>query len=302
MIPNNRKALFPKPQCLTDNQPEWHRIAIEVDKEAIDDEIYRGEYRDEDGNTRFEVRELLRDLYYHKCAYCETIEFLPDVEHYRPKKGVTGVRGHPGYYWLCYEWSNLLPACTFCNSRSGKWNKFTLVDEANRVSAPILINDGQELDETACAAGHTTLMNEQPMLFHPEVEDPSPHFKFHINGSIEGTDAVGRGNESIRICDLDRENLRYRRQSILDEVVNRLKEVIFSFLEGNRTETVLEEDFEMIFKRLESKTLPQAEYSLMATYVFENFEEMVVRLMETDAQKTVVRSGFEAYVDERENE
>lgn len=49
-------------------------------------------------------------------------------------------------------------------------------------------------------------------------------------------------------------------------------------------------------------TLPQAEHSLLATYIFKNFEEMVVELMETDTQKAVVRDGFAAYLDERENE
>jgi hypothetical protein len=23
---------------------------------------------------------------------------------------------HPGYYWLAYEWTNLLPSCYDCNS------------------------------------------------------------------------------------------------------------------------------------------------------------------------------------------
>jgi uncharacterized protein (TIGR02646 family) len=295
MIPNNRKTEFPKPQSLVDNEEEWHRLAREADKDAIDDKIYRGQYMDTDRNIRYQVRELLRDIYHKKCAYCETIEHLPDVEHYRPKKGVTGVSGHPGYYWLCYEWSNLLPACTFCNSRSGKWNKFPLLDEANRIDTPVFLSDGTTLDKEKCHAGSPTLMAERPMLFHPELEDPSPLFKFSVNGSVEGVDSQGRGNESIRICDLDRENLRYRRQSLLDDVVNRLKDVLFSFLEGNRTEAVLKDDFKMIFKRLESKTLPQAEFSLMATYIFNHFEEMVVSLMDTDNQKQALRNGFQEY-------
>jgi hypothetical protein len=56
----------------------------------------------------------LNNIYNHKCAYCEAYEPEPEVEHYRPKKGVTG-EVHEGYYWLCYEWSNLMPACHDCN-------------------------------------------------------------------------------------------------------------------------------------------------------------------------------------------
>ena len=57
-----------------------------------------------------------------RLIYCEspvTSTNFGDAEHYRPKKAVTdkkrdtvqyGVVPHPGYYWLAYDWRNLLPA------------------------------------------------------------------------------------------------------------------------------------------------------------------------------------------------
>ena len=94
--------------------------------------------------------------FYGKCAYCESYitDFQHgDIEHFRPKGGITDEndnqvvlkddRGnptldatgepkpHPGYYWLAYNWQNLLPSCAICNQPSsagskkiGKHNRF----------------------------------------------------------------------------------------------------------------------------------------------------------------------------------
>ena len=58
-----------------------------------------------------------------RCAYCEgrnSAGEFGDAEHYRPKGEVTENRkpiSHPGYYWLAYEWYNLLLSCKKCNSK-----------------------------------------------------------------------------------------------------------------------------------------------------------------------------------------
>src|SRR3954454_1457494 len=64
-----------------------------------------------------EVRKALEELFHRKCAYCEisTARVDWEVEHYRPKGRVAERQGHPGYYWLAYDWDNLFPSCTFCN-------------------------------------------------------------------------------------------------------------------------------------------------------------------------------------------
>ena len=79
------------------------------------------------------VRDALVNLYGTKCAYCET-DWLGGqtvrVDHYRPKKKIKplqpGDEKHWGYYWLGYEWTNLLPTCDGCNNR--KRNHFPLID------------------------------------------------------------------------------------------------------------------------------------------------------------------------------
>lgn len=80
-----------------------------------------------------------RGAFHGKCAYCEkTItNQYGEIEHYRPKSGVLhenrspvylesegAVIPHPGYYWLAYDWHNLLPSCTICNGPAWKGNRF----------------------------------------------------------------------------------------------------------------------------------------------------------------------------------
>ncbi len=69
----------------------------------------------------------LLDWFFGKCAYCDSnvdATGWGDVEHYRPKRKVEEEPGHSGYYWLCYDPSNLLPSCQKCNQGQGKMNHF----------------------------------------------------------------------------------------------------------------------------------------------------------------------------------
>lgn len=94
-----------------------------------------------------------------KCAYCETRfghSSPGDVEHYRPKAGyrqsaAAPVQG-PGYYWLAYEWSNLLYTCEDCN-RIRKHQLFPLANDPA----------GRAHDH------HADLTQEQPLLLNPAV-------------------------------------------------------------------------------------------------------------------------------------
>ena len=68
----------------------------------------------------FEVCVELDSMFRGKCAYCEAPYRAVDarnIEHFRPKGGVTEHPPHPGYWWLAADWTNLLPCCPPCNQR-----------------------------------------------------------------------------------------------------------------------------------------------------------------------------------------
>lgn len=145
-----------------------------------------------------EVCLWLDRLYHEKCAYCESIYRAVDsrdIEHFRPKAGVTEAPGHPGYWWLAADWSNLLPSCPPCNQlrhqtifdigmtleelekarlkapagRGGKANAFPMRPPANWVTAE---------------AGD--LGQEDPLLIHPSMRDPSQHLQWVFDWKKDG--------------------------------------------------------------------------------------------------------------------
>jgi uncharacterized protein (TIGR02646 family) len=108
--------------------------------------------------------QLLQDQHY-TCAYCECPTEGPygDVEHFRPKASYRQSLGDkhytPGYYWLAYDWQNLLFACPICN-RSFKNDLFPLIDPSQRNIA------GRDISQ------------EQPLLLNPAVDDPAEHITY----------------------------------------------------------------------------------------------------------------------------
>jgi uncharacterized protein (TIGR02646 family) len=183
------------------------KAKIEGDAHKVDDH-----YRHD------EVKMALEELFYDKCAYCETRPTPGsswDVEHYRPKGRVAEREDHPGYYWLAYTWENLYPSCPLCNQHrkdkpryddpeelaaAGKRDQFPLEDEAYRAMMP-----------------DDPLNGEKPYLLDPCGElDPEHYLTYDVQGQIRARDEHdGRATETIRICHLRRRRLRDDRARII---------------------------------------------------------------------------------------
>lgn len=210
-----RKIDFREP-----NNPEWidWRIRCEEKRDALVQAVQRGEKVTL--NKRL-YKEMKVDVYTNyelsfrgKCAYCERdIHNQPgDIEHYRPEKRVTDANGRPvtrvqggqverhrGYYWLAYEWTNLLPACITCNRPGkaftegrliGKWDRFPVRNF--RAWGP-----GEESDE-------------DPLLLNPVKDDPTEHLKFDVSGVIGWRS--DKGEMTINILGLNDRGLPRRRR------------------------------------------------------------------------------------------
>jgi uncharacterized protein (TIGR02646 family) len=142
-----------------------------------------------------DVKAALIDAQHGKCCFCERKIFGDgDVEHFRPKAGVSqGPKSRmlqPGYYWLAYDWSNLLLSCSACNSRQ-KRNQFPLTNSAKRVR----VHRKTEL-----------LNREEPLFIDPAREEPSIYIGFKGSKPF-AIDDNPRGRETIRALGLDRDAL-----------------------------------------------------------------------------------------------
>ncbi len=162
-------------------------------------------------------RFFLKTAFNDKCGYCEShveVVVTGAADHYRPKKGVS-VRGgpavicrgkeHPGYYWLAYEWRNLIPACPKCNS-SGKGTQFP-IKNTHGCSPASTIDD---LDR-----------DEDPLLLNPHREGGNLFLLFDERGKVTARDGNEKGVRSIGVYQLDREPLNTARQTAQELAWNR---------------------------------------------------------------------------------
>ena len=172
-----------------------------------------------------ERREEVFYPFHRKCAYCEDyiigVNQDGDVEHFRPKGAVHDAenkvvkilddsgqeQAHRGYYWLAYDWRNLLPSCILCNQL--------------RTSNNELIGKGNRFPVRSTHAAHPTddLLAEEALLLHPVLDDPAIHLTLDPNKGILGG-LTDRGQTTIKILGLNREGLITERQRVYRSVVS----------------------------------------------------------------------------------
>ena len=279
-------------------------IATNKKKAKISDKIYRDAYDTEDGK-RSRVEDQLSISYKGKCAYCERI-CKADIEHYRPKKGVTG-ETHDGYYWLCYEWTNLIPACITCNREGAKHNLFPILGA--RVEEPSFLDD-EELDLDRFKAANQPLINEVPYLLHPEVDEPEDYFEFEIDEGFKGIRIVGiddeeRGKRTIEICKLNRQELQLDRKiNVIDDFTDAVRGVFAKLANGRINEDrllmSLEDLIEGLFEKADNE---DKTHTLLRKYIInsrENFEKIVFPFITIERERNILGEIFNFYVEENQ--
>ena len=195
---------FPEPQ--TQVWQKWRR-KCEAARELLIRAVANGEkpkFTELYKNMKEEVYVNPQGPFHGKCAYCEQPITKPhnqpgDVEHFRPKGRVMneggtpvlvpdngGTREHPGYYWLAYDWRNLLPACNGCNRRQNDPNSGTMVGKGMVF---------QVRDFRAVCPGDE--VREEPLLLHPVFDEPKDHLDMDSTGVLALRTPRGKATERI---------------------------------------------------------------------------------------------------------
>jgi uncharacterized protein (TIGR02646 family) len=137
------------------------------------------------------IKSKLKEIQKNKCAFCEVNldSQHGEVEHFRPKRmfkqNQEDSAHYPGYYWLSYNWENLLLSCITCNQ---KWKKNLF---------PIIHPDKRALNH------NFDINKEKPFFINPYKENPSHFIKF--NGPLAvGIDKGNRGKLTIKYFNLNR--------------------------------------------------------------------------------------------------
>src|SRR3990172_6324936 len=147
------------------------------------------------------VLKILKTIYNNKCGYCESrlgISSLLEIDHYRPKNSVSKNSQHPGYYWLSYEWTNLISSCKICNSKKG--TQFPIEDESKRVMT-------HQKDMAQWKPDSSSFLSEKPLLLNPEIDQPDNHLEVNVNGEICKKNESIYAETTIKVCNLNRDEL-----------------------------------------------------------------------------------------------
>lgn len=236
------------------------------------------------------VKEALIKLYHNKCAFCNQIpKGSPiQVEHFRPKNGIMN-EAHSGYYWLGYEWSNLLLACGNCNST--KNNNFPLMPGTIRIPSPIWIGPN-EFDLSKCISTSIDLRDEKFVLLNPELDHPDNHLFYELDGKINFYTGDIRGEESISKYNLNRDELYINgRKQILDDIIEKLgkrykkykeNRIDYKALYLELTDVIIEEIIEPIMKN--------DSFDHFRHWIYSHYEEYILTYLGDQKLKEFMRT------------
>jgi hypothetical protein len=214
----------PPPSSVPGLNPKWTELAAIGTHKLINEFDARGGYpfRPEFKPEIWMIaRDSLAGIFHSKCAACESRlgvdNFIP-VSHFRPKGRVVEDKSTSGYWWLAYDWYNLLILCARCLHM--KSSRFPIA--GRRALGPS--------DE---------LSDEEPLLLDPCVDDPNTHLAFDDDGTVVGK--TERGRITIEIYGLNRETLVEARRGAIKDILFRWEVVLLRMGTGQGP-TTREED------------------------------------------------------------
>ena len=179
---------------------------VEGRKQEIGSKIERGIRTTSTDFTPYyndrEIKNRLLSDQHSKCCYCERhreIRYESDVEHFRPKTNVSDDADHPGYWWLAYDWENLLISCSNCNRRH-KRNQFPLFEGSFRARGP-----------------EDDLEAERPILINPTREDPEEFIGYVWDPEVAIVRLTDSPNETNRRGSMNAGILGLNRSALMVE-------------------------------------------------------------------------------------
>lgn len=230
--------------------------------------------------------EALKLLYNNKCAYCESDGSASapfQVEHFRPKAKTEEDDNHNGYYWLAYEWSNLILGCSSCNRAKG--NYFPV--KGTRIVKP-LVDEFTSLPLTNyLKIDSDELKGEEAILLNPEIDEVENHFYFIPNGEVVGID--NRGKVTIEKLQLNRQPLRIWRKKIVDSYLDEMQRILTDFGLGRIKMRECQYAMKQVFIRIALQQNPKTPYSRFGFFMFNKFEIFFANQLKNKQREAVLK-------------
>ncbi|MBI3136088.1 MAG: hypothetical protein HYZ14_15530 [Bacteroidetes bacterium] len=232
----------------------------------------------------------LRSLYKYNCAFCERYGDNFSVDHYRPKDSVLGT-DHPGYYWLGYEWTNLIYVCGDCNE-GHKGSKFPV--ELIHVDDSSFKNISGITDQVKLFSELNLL--EKPLLLNPEEKDFNPlkYIEFDKNGFPSPVKDSKRAKQTIADCGIDRPDLNDKRNEVIENLGEKISLAVFISWGKYKNRSDSKEAISRVLEVLKDDN--PKEFSLLWKYIYLNFDSIVAQKVLTKKENKNLRSVlFDAF-------
>jgi len=246
------------------NEPEILKIGltpkskgeIALNALCVDYEQGKRKFKDKDFKrsiyAHISVKKALFNMQHGKCCFCEcktkAVGFLAsgDVEHFRPKAGyqqtTADILSESGYYWLTYQWDNLLLSCEECN-RLFKKNLFPLLDNTRRTKNHL-----------------NNINDETPLFINPTQENPEQYIGFNEYVPYAIDDNI-YGKTTLNLLGLKRSNLENERKAVFEQLKTQL--TIIKKAAKNPDNQDWQELANEAKQLIQEMALPQAKYSAM---------------------------------------
>ncbi|WP_321280162.1 AAA family ATPase [Marinifilum fragile] len=146
------------------------------------------------------LKEILHERFHGKCGYCEIKISEPQagvVDRFRPHNGVRDEKEYYKdlYWWLTYEWDNLIYSCKECHQY--KANYFPVKGVRASFKGDFLTQ-------------------EEKLLLNPCTDNPNDHFFLSNLGTIAG--GTEEAHHTIELLRLNRSRLNEKRLSAIERI------------------------------------------------------------------------------------
>lgn len=232
----------------------------------------------------------LLEIHRSKCAYCEQKISISNSSVF-----LTYYRPYAQYYWLAYEWSNMLPVCKACYLYAE--HDFPVENEQHhRVSSP------PKLRQDWLPNG-IPFLKEKPLLLNPEMDKPEKYLVFNPEGYLEAIEQNSRAINTIAAYQLNKGQVVVARKKKIEAFFIRFEKAILTFkrfdADNSPSPKAMDEYFIPIFEDLVSMSNPEAEFSLLGKSMLYDFDTFFCDRLYKPKDRKILRNAYQIFMKDK---
>ena len=140
---------------------------------------------------------------------------------------------------------------------------------------------------------------------HPEIDNPTQYLNFKVDLHGEGIEIIGidgineRGEQTIKICNLNREYLKFaRKKNVVDEIVSLINAYFELWANNLLSIENLPKALLLAFEEMNEKSKNvELEHHLLRNCIIKDtniFQRLITSLL-PESQRIIVQEAFEKY-------